>query len=103
MEHTATKAVALGVASKAADRMMDIVKTVSVVIMERCAWIDVVLTVLMTSVTKQGFVWEGVSKDGLDTFVRFCSPANPYNSRIQYLQVLILYSTSQPSAFRLIQ
>lgn len=40
--------------------------------MERCAWIDVVLTVLMTSVTKQGFVWEGVSKDGLDTFVRVC-------------------------------
>lgn len=47
-------------------------QTVSVAIMERCAWIDVVLTVLMTSVTKQGFVREGVSKDGLDTFVRVC-------------------------------
>lgn len=47
-------------------------QTVSVVIMERCAWIDVVLTVSVTSVTKQGFVWEGVSKDGLDTFVRVC-------------------------------
>lgn len=40
--------------------------------MERCAWSDVVLTVLVTSVTKQGFVREGVSKDGLDTFVRVC-------------------------------
>lgn len=39
-------------------------------IMERCAWSDVVLTVLVTSVTRQGFVWEDVSQDGPDTFVR---------------------------------
>lgn len=84
--HTATKAVALCVASKAVDRMMAIVKTVSMAIMERCAWSDVVLTVLVTSVTRQGFVWEDVSQDGPDTFVRFFSPTNLYNCQIQYLR-----------------
>lgn len=64
--------------------------------MERCAWIDVVLTVSVTSVTKQGFVREGVSKDGLDTFVRVC-----HLKRNMYLLLISLTHQFFFSRFRI--
>lgn len=75
-------------------------QTVSVAIMERCAWIDVVLTVLMTSVTKQGFVWEGASKDGLDTLVRVCHlKRNMYLLLISLTHQLFLHDLEKKFKF----